>query len=121
MRRRQPRLEHLASLPVQGSRPPPSAPTSRRTPALVSVGSTDTGDTWLVDLKRVDAMSLDGSPDRCLNLARFLAAELGHSLWSEQLRVRSSASARRWPADAGSLGACEGPMAAVTGIHQELH
>ena len=32
-------------------------------------------------------MSLSGDPERCLNLARFLAAELAHNAWSEMLQV----------------------------------
>ena len=32
-------------------------------------------------------MSLAGDPERCLNLARFLACELAHNTWSEMLEV----------------------------------
>lgn len=56
-------------------------------PTLASVGYTTTGDHWLLDLERVAAMSLSGDPERCLNLARFLAAELAHNAWSEMLQV----------------------------------
>ena len=56
-------------------------------PTLVSVGYTTTGEHWLLDLERVAAMSLSGDPKRCLNLARFLAAELAHNAWSEMLQV----------------------------------
>lgn len=56
-------------------------------PTLSSVGYTEAGENWLIDLERVAAMSLVGNPDRCLNLARFLAAELSHNSWSEQLQV----------------------------------
>ncbi len=56
-------------------------------PTLSSVGYTEAGENWLIDLERVAAMSLIGNPDRCLNLARFLAAELAHNTWSEQLQV----------------------------------
>ena len=56
-------------------------------PTLVSVGYTADGEHWLIDLERVAAMSLAGNPDRCLNLARFLAAELAHNVWSENLKV----------------------------------
>lgn len=56
-------------------------------PTLASVGYTAAGDHWLLDLERVAAMSLSGDPERCLNLARFLAAELAHNAWSEMLRV----------------------------------
>jgi LysM repeat protein len=55
-------------------------------PALVSVGYTG-GDHWLLDLEMIGSLSLTGNPERCLNLARFLAAELAHNSWSEQLQV----------------------------------
>ncbi len=56
-------------------------------PALASVGYTPAGEHWLVDLERVAAISLSGDSERCLNLARFLAAELAHNSWSEMLQV----------------------------------
>jgi nucleoid-associated protein YgaU len=56
-------------------------------PTLASVGYTTTGEHWMLDLERIGAMSLSGDPERCLNLARFLAAELAHNLWSEMLQV----------------------------------
>lgn len=56
-------------------------------PTLASVGYTAEGEHWLLDLERVAAMSLSGDPERCLNLARFLAAELAHNAWSEMLQV----------------------------------
>ncbi len=56
-------------------------------PTLSSVGYTPDGRNWLLDLERVGAASLVGDPTRCLNLARYLAAELSHNSWSEQLQV----------------------------------
>ncbi|MBN9621148.1 MAG: peptidoglycan-binding protein LysM, partial [Actinobacteria bacterium] len=56
-------------------------------PTLASVGYTASGEQWLLDLERVAALSLSGEPERCLNLARFLAAELAHNSWSEMLEV----------------------------------
>ncbi|SOC52852.1 DNA-binding transcriptional activator of the SARP family [Blastococcus aggregatus] len=56
-------------------------------PTLASVGHTAAGEHWLVDLERVGAISLSGDSERCLNLARFLAAELAHNSWSEMLQV----------------------------------
>ena len=41
----------------------------------------------MLDLERVASLSLSGDAERCLNLARFLAAELAHNTWSEMLRV----------------------------------
>jgi len=56
-------------------------------PTLATVGVGPDGAQWLLDLERVGALSLTGDPQRCLDLARFLAAELAHNCWSEQLRV----------------------------------
>jgi hypothetical protein len=56
-------------------------------PTLASVGCTAAGEHWLLDLERVGAVSLAGDAERCLNLARFLAAELAHNTWSEMLQV----------------------------------
>ena len=56
-------------------------------PTLASVGYTAAGEHWLLDLERVGAMSLSGDPERCVNLARFLAAELANNAWSEMLQV----------------------------------
>lgn len=56
-------------------------------PALASVGYTDGGDYWLLDLERAGSVALTGDPARCLDLARFIAAELAHNTWSEQLAV----------------------------------
>ncbi|WP_324276949.1 hypothetical protein [Blastococcus brunescens] len=56
-------------------------------PMLTSVGYTAEGEHWLLDLERVATLSLSGDAERCLNLARFLAAELAHNTWSEMLQV----------------------------------
>lgn len=56
-------------------------------PLLVSVGYTPAGDHYLIDLERVGSMSLSGDRERCLNLARFIAAEIAHNQWSELLEV----------------------------------
>ena len=56
-------------------------------PTLASIGHTSDGDHWLVDLERIGALVLTGDTNRCLDLARFLAAELAHNTWSEMLQV----------------------------------
>ncbi len=56
-------------------------------PALATVGFTAEGEHWLIDLERVGALSLTGDRQRCRDLARFVAAELAHNCWSEQLQV----------------------------------
>lgn len=56
-------------------------------PALASIGYTSSGEYWLLDLERVAAIALRGDADLCLDLARFMAAELAHNPWSEALQV----------------------------------
>lgn len=56
-------------------------------PMLVSVGHTAGGQQWLLDLERIGVLSLSGDPRRCLDLARFIAAELAHNTWSEMLTL----------------------------------
>ena len=56
-------------------------------PTLTSVGYTADGERWMLDLERIAALSLYGDAERCVNLARFLAAELAHNTWSEMLQV----------------------------------
>ncbi len=56
-------------------------------PMLASVGYTDAGEHWLLDLERVGALRLTGDRERCADLARFVAAELAHNSWSQMLSV----------------------------------
>jgi nucleoid-associated protein YgaU len=56
-------------------------------PTLAAVGSDTHGYCWLLDLERAGAIALTGDPNRCLDLARFLAAELAVNTWSDHLSV----------------------------------
>ncbi len=56
-------------------------------PTLVTVGSSDDGVHWLLDLERIGSLTLTGDPQRAADLARFMAAELAHNSWSELLQV----------------------------------
>ena len=56
-------------------------------PTLVSVGHTEAGEQWLLDLEQVGYLSLTGNTDRCMDLARFIAAELAHNAWSDMVDV----------------------------------
>ena len=56
-------------------------------PTLAAVGSDDQGYCWLLDLERAGAIALTGDPLRCLDLGRFLAAELAVNTWSDHLSV----------------------------------
>lgn len=58
-------------------------------PVLATIGSTDDGAFWLLDLEHVGVLHLMGDPKRCEDLARFLAAELAHNAWSDHLQVRT--------------------------------
>jgi hypothetical protein len=55
-------------------------------PALASIGWDD-GETLLVDLERIGSVALTGDPVRCVDLLRFLAAELSYNRWSDGVRV----------------------------------
>ena len=56
-------------------------------PTLAAVGSDEQGNCWLLDLERAGAIALTGDPKRCLDLARFLAAELSVNNWSDHVSV----------------------------------
>jgi hypothetical protein len=56
-------------------------------PTLVSVGYTAAGEEWLIDLEQCGALVIDGDRERCLDLTRFIAAELAHNVWSDHLTV----------------------------------
>jgi hypothetical protein len=56
-------------------------------PTLVAVGHDQTGGNWLLDLESAGALALTGDPGRCLDLGRFIAAELAVNAWSDQLTV----------------------------------
>ena len=56
-------------------------------PTLAAIGTDDEGYCWLLDLERAGAIALTGDPTRCLDFARFLAAELSVNTWSDQLSV----------------------------------
>lgn len=77
-------VEKSAELPVIDSvERSPAAPY----PTLVSVGYTAAGEEWLVDLEQCGALVINGDRDRCLDLTRFVAAELAHNVWSDHLTV----------------------------------
>ena len=55
-------------------------------PGLVSLGESD-GETFLVDLERIGALTVTGDKDRTADLLRHVAVEYAHSLWSDHLQV----------------------------------
>jgi LysM domain len=56
-------------------------------PTLAAIGSDSRGYSWMLDLERAGSIALTGDPGRCLDLARFLAAELAVNTWADQLSV----------------------------------
>jgi nucleoid-associated protein YgaU len=56
-------------------------------PCLVSVGYSETGTEYLLDLEHAGALTLRGDPARCLDLARYMVAELANNVWSDHLTV----------------------------------
>ena len=55
-------------------------------PTLVHLGSNTAGE-WLLDLERAGGLILDGHPDRCLEVARVMAAQFALNTWSDMVSV----------------------------------
>ena len=55
-------------------------------PALVHVGS-DATSSWLLNLEQIGGLVLTGDHERCLNLARVVAAQLGLNPWADCIGV----------------------------------
>ena len=55
-------------------------------PALVHVGS-DATSSWLLNLEQIGGLVLTGDHQRCLNLARVVAAQLGLNPWADCIGV----------------------------------
>ena len=51
-------------------------------PLLVTIGSTDTGNPWLLNCENARVVSIIGDPTYSQDLARYLAAELACNPWS---------------------------------------
>ena len=79
----EPRRRRPATTTTSDHRPTFYAPY----PTLVSVGHTAAGEQWLLDLEHVGYLSLTGDTERCMDLARFIAAELAHNAWSDMVDV----------------------------------
>lgn len=56
-------------------------------PCLVSVGVDDAGTEYLLDLEHLGALRIAGDPERCVDLARYLVAELANSAWADHVTV----------------------------------
>lgn len=55
-------------------------------PTLVALGS-QTGQQLLVDLERLGMITVGGDQDRALDLLRYIAGELAHNVWSDEVYV----------------------------------
>jgi hypothetical protein len=74
---------HLARDADTGYDPETRADHAAPYPALVSIGTTAEGQTWLLDLEHIGTLALTGDEERCLDLARYMAAELSQNPWPE--------------------------------------
>lgn len=73
-------------LPIGTELPPEPADTAAPFPLLTSLGELD-GETLLVDLERLGAVSITGDRDRTRDLLVHLAVELATNTWSDHLQV----------------------------------
>ncbi|HMM94016.1 LysM peptidoglycan-binding domain-containing protein [Phycicoccus sp.] len=70
-------------------------------PLLVTIGTSDTGDTWLLNTEGA-TLTLTGDPTMAADLARYLAAEIACNPWSRSVTAY-----------------CHGPAADVTGLNAD--
>lgn len=65
---------------------PPTA-SERAWPQLVTIGTTEAGDTWLINVEEAGALHLVGDATYAADLARYLVAELTLNPWARDVRV----------------------------------
>lgn len=65
----------------------PPTPSERAWPQLVTIGTTEAGATWLINVEEAGALHLVGDPTYAADLARYLVAELTLNPWARDVRV----------------------------------
>ena len=75
-----------ADTPTAAAGPDPEEGDIGPFPTLVHLGSNAAGE-WLLDLERAGGLILNGDPDRCLEVARVLAAQFALNNWSDMVSV----------------------------------
>ena len=100
-------------------------------PTLASLGDQD-GETLLVDLERLGAVTIAGDPPRTAELLNHLAVEFAHNLWSDHLEVTlvgwgeplvvlNPDRVRYVPTVAGVTSALKGRISEAAESQQELN
>lgn len=91
------------ALPATTVLDPPEAAVDQPAPypLLVTIGTSDTGDTWLLNTEGA-ILTLTGDPTMSADLARYLAAEIACNPWSETVTAH-----------------CHGPAADVTALNPD--
>ncbi len=100
-------------------------------PTLASLGDQD-GETLLVDLERLGAVTIAGDPQRTSELLNHLAVEFAHNLWSDHLEVTlvgwgeplvvlNPDRVRYVPTVAGVTAALKGRISEAAESQQELN
>lgn len=56
-------------------------------PLLLTVGTTDTGQTWLLNFEELPTVILDGEEKKCRDFARHLAAQVAVNPWCRRVRL----------------------------------
>jgi len=75
-----------ADTPTAAAGPDPEEGDIGPFPTLVHLGSNAAGE-WLLDLERAGGLILNGDNDRCLEVARVLAAQFALNNWSDMVSV----------------------------------
>ncbi|MGL5825270.1 MAG: LysM peptidoglycan-binding domain-containing protein [Nocardioides sp.] len=56
-------------------------------PLLVTIGTNNTGETWLLNCEELATLTITGDPSRCRDFARHLAAQVAVNPWSRRVQL----------------------------------